>query len=221
MNSCLKNPTNLLLLIIIILLLLLLLLLLLVLLLLFLLLSGLMLFPGKNTTVVNINQLYQELYFYFFHFISNTFHIILAVPSKQVFRNVSIVSSMSNFSIHFSKCFVTVPNGPITTGITSTFLIFQIFQIPNFILEFTTICPFFFFFLFNSSVKRAYGIYQQAFLTFPIKTVISGSLRSSVLSVFIGTFSQILQSLDSKTFYGLCMYHFPALLNPYFSHSFK
>ena len=97
-----------------------------VLLLLFVLLSGLMLFPGKkNATIVDTNQLSQLLWlFLFFHFISNTFCIILAVPSKQGFCNASIVKSRSNFSIHFLKSFVTVPNVPITNAITFTFLTF-------------------------------------------------------------------------------------------------
>ena len=59
-----------------------------------------------------------------FHFMSNTFRIILAVPSKQGFCNISTVTSKSSFCIHFLNCFVTVPNAPITTGITS----FNIFQ---------------------------------------------------------------------------------------------
>ena len=94
---------------------------------------------------------------------------VKAIPSKQSFYNASIVKSKSNFSVHFPKCFVTVSNAPITTGITSTFLIFQIFAISyyyrynfylshfpnfcNFILQLTIICSFFFFLLFNASDK--------------------------------------------------------------------
>ena len=40
--------------------------------------------------------------------------------------------SKSNFSIHFSKCFVTVSNAPITTELTSVFFIFHIFAISYF-----------------------------------------------------------------------------------------
>ena len=97
------------------------------------LLSGLMLLPRKKCH----NSGHQSVAlgitaFLFFHFISNTFRVILTVPSKQGFCNDSIVKSKSNFSMHFSKCFVTVPNTPITFGITSTFLIFQIFAISYF-----------------------------------------------------------------------------------------
>ena len=35
------------------------------------------------------------------------------------------------------------------------------------------------------------------------------------------TSNKILQSSDFKTFSGLCMYHFSAILNPHFSHSFQ
>ena len=73
----------------------------------------------------------------------------------------------SNFCIHFSKCFVTVSNAPITTILTH-------------------ICR----------------------------------LCLRILSICIGKSHKILQSSDSKTFSGLCMYHFSALLNPNFSHSF-
>ena len=89
------------------------------------------------------------IFFIFSHFISNTFRIILSVPSKQGFCNASIVKSKSNFSIHFSKCFFTVPNAPITTGITLPFSFSKF-------LQFDAFC----FFLFNASVKWACGIYQ-------------------------------------------------------------
>ena len=91
-------------------------------------------FLVKNATIVDTNQLSWVLYllfFLFFNFISNTFCIIL-VPNNQGFSNASIVKSKFYFSIHFSECFVTVPNGPITTVIISTFLIFQIFAISYF-----------------------------------------------------------------------------------------
>ena len=67
-----------------------------------------------------------------FHFMSNTFRIILAVPSKQGFCNISTVISKSSFCIHFSNCFVTIPNAPITTGITSTSFILHILAISYF-----------------------------------------------------------------------------------------
>ena len=70
--------------------------------------------------------------FLFSHFISKIFRITLAVPITQGFCNASIVNSKSSFSTRFSKCFVTVPNAPINTGITSTFHIFQFFAILTF-----------------------------------------------------------------------------------------
>ena len=66
-----------------------------------------------------------------FHFMSNTFRIILAVPSKQGFCNISTVISKPS-CIHFSNCFVTVPNAPITTGITSTSFILHTLTISYF-----------------------------------------------------------------------------------------
>ena len=172
----------------------------------FFLLSGLMLFPGKNATIADTNQLsysctvafsfiYIYIYVYMFHFFNLLFSLF------QV-NKASIVKSKSNFSIHISKCFVTVPNAPITTGITSIFLILQILQV-------------------HASAHYnlyiwACGIYQYAFLTF-----ISGRLCSRVLSVCIGKSHKILQFSDSKTFSRLCIYHFSALLKPHFSHSFQ
>ena len=135
------------------------------------LLSGLMLFPGKKKWHNSGHQpvfLVLQLLFLFCHFISNTFCIILAVPSKQ---------------------------------------------------GFTIICAFFFFFLSNASVKWACGIYQQAFPTFLVNN--SCRLCSRVFSVCIGKFHKILQFSYSKTFFGLCIYHFSALLNPHFSQSFQ
>ena len=70
--------------------------------------------------------------FLFSHFISKTYRITLAIPIKQGFCNASILNSKSSFSTHFSKCFVTVPNAPVNTGITSTFHIFQFFAILTF-----------------------------------------------------------------------------------------
>ena len=67
-----------------------------------------------------------------FHFMSNTSRIILAVPCKQGFCNISTVISKSSFCIHFSNCFATVPNAPITTGITSTTFILHVLAISYF-----------------------------------------------------------------------------------------
>ena len=62
-------------------------------------------------------------------FIPSTFRIILAVPSKHGLCNISTVRSNPSCFNHLSMFFVTVPNAPITTGITSTFLIFHILAI--------------------------------------------------------------------------------------------
>ena len=56
-------------------------------------------FLGKKCRNSAPNQLLYVLQLFFFHFISNTFDIILAVPIKQVICNTSIVKSNSNFSI--------------------------------------------------------------------------------------------------------------------------
>ena len=64
------------------------------------------------------------------------------------------------------------------------------------------------------------GSISRHFLLLSI-TVISGQLHSRVLSVCTGKSHKIVQSSDSKTFPGLCMYHFSALLNSYFSHDFQ
>ena len=82
---------------------------------------------GLQPVVLGIVALYCYHYF-----ILNTFPIILATPSKEGFCNTSIAKPKSNFSIHFSKCFVTVLNAPIISGIASTFLIFQILEISKF-----------------------------------------------------------------------------------------
>ena len=58
-------------------------------------------------------------------------------------------------------------------------------------------------------------------LLFLSKTVISGRLCSRVLPVYIGKTHKTLWSSDSETFSGLCMYHFSALFNPHFSHSYQ
>ena len=52
-------------------------------------------------------------------------------------------------------------------------------------------------------------------------TVISGRLCSRLLAVCIGKSHKILQASDSKNFSGFYMYHFSALLNAHFSHSFQ
>ena len=65
------------------------------------------------------------------------------------------------------------------------------------------------------------GSISRHFLLFVSITVISGRLCLRVLSVYIGKTHKILQSSDSKTFSGLCLYHFSVLLNPHFSHSFQ
>ena len=124
-----------------------------------------------------------------FHFTSNTFRIILAVPSKQGFCNISTVISKSSFCIHFSNCFVTVPNAPITTGITSTSLIL------HFSSSFSSIR------VSNGHV----GSMRKHFLVFFSITVISGLLCSSVLSVCMGKSHEILHSSDSNTFSGFCV----------------
>ena len=157
---------------------------------------------------------------FFFHFISNIFRIILPVPNKQCFCNASIVKSKSNFSIHFSKCFVTASNAPITTGITSTFLIFSFSKY----LQFQTSAHYSLNFsssFFTMRVSNGHaGSISMHFLFFLSITVISGRLCSRALLVCIGKSHKILQFSDSKTFSGLCIYQFSALLNPYFSHSF-
>ena len=112
--------------------------------------------------------------FFFSHFISNTFRIILVVPSKQVFCNSPIVKSNFNFSVHFSKCFVTVPNVLITTGITSTILIFQILATSYFnSLLFVHFCSSF----LSMRVSNGHvGSISRHFLLFLSITVISGRL---------------------------------------------
>ena len=112
--------------------LLLLLLLSLLLLLLLLLLLGLMLFPGKKchngrNQLVVLGTVASFFFYFFPHFISKTFCIILTFPSKQGFCNASIVKAKSNCSIHFLKCVVTLCNVSITTGRTSTFLTLKFF----------------------------------------------------------------------------------------------
>ena len=75
-----------------------------------------MLFPGKKCRNSEHQRVVLGIAAFFYYFISNTFCITFAVPSKQAFFNASIFKSKSNFSNHFSKSFVTVPNAPITTG---------------------------------------------------------------------------------------------------------
>ena len=91
----------------------------------------------------------------------------------------------------------------------------------NLILELTLISAFFFFFLFNASVKWACGIFRYAFLTFLVSNSHIWSICSRVLSVRTGKSHKILQLSDSKSFSGLGIYHFSALLNPHFSDSFQ
>ena len=62
---------------------------------------------------------------------------------------------------------------------------------------------------------------SKHFFLFLSITVISGLLCSNVLSVCLEKLNKILQSPDSKTFSGLCMYHLSALLNLHFSHRFQ
>ena len=105
---------------------------LLLLLLLLLLLSGLMLFPGEKchngrNQLVVLGTVASFFFYFFPHFISKTFCIILTFPSKQGFCNASIVKAKSNCSIHFLKCVVTLCNVSITTGRTSTFLTLKFF----------------------------------------------------------------------------------------------
>ena len=152
------------------------------------------------------------------HFISNTFHIILAVPSKQSFCNASIVKSKFNFSIHFSKYLLLLLMP----------LLLQVQLLPSSFskfLQFHTsthynLRIFSSFFSVQVSNGNA-GSISRHFLLFLSITVISGRLCSRLLSVSIGKSHKILQSSDSKPFSGLSMYHFSALLNHHFSHSFQ
>ena len=118
-----------------------------------------------------------------FHFMSNTLQI-LAVPSKQGFCNISTVISKSSFCIHFSNCFVTVPNAPITTGITSTSFILH----SNFIFQVTVIAALFLFFLFNTSVKWACRVDEKAFLSLFLNY---SDIRSVVLQCLVGLYGEI------------------------------
>ena len=61
-----------------------------------------------------------------------------------------------------------------------------------------------------------WGSISRHFLLFFSITIISGQLCPRFLSVCMGKSHTILQSSDSKTFSGLCMYHFSALLNSHF-----
>ena len=134
-------------------------------------------FSGQQPVVLGVVAFFSD------HFISNTFRIIRAIPSKQGFCNASIVKSISNFSIHFSRCFVTVPNAPITTGITLLVYLFHFPNFCNFILQITIICAFFF--SMRVSKGRAGSINRHFLLFFSI-AVISGRLYSRVSSVCIG-----------------------------------
>ena len=117
-----------------------------------------------------------------FHFMSNTFRIILAVPSKQSFCNISTVISKSSFCIHFSNCFFTVPNAP-TTGITSTSFILHI--LVNFIFQVAVIVALFLFFLFNTSIKWACWVDEKAFLSLFLNY---SDIRSVVLQCLVGLY---------------------------------
>ena len=62
---------------------------------------------------------------------------------------------------------------------------------------------------------------SRHFLLFLSITVLSGRLCSRLLAACIGKSHKILQSSHSKNFSGFYMYHFSALLNAHFSHSFQ
>ena len=161
---------------------------------------------GLQPVVLGIVALYCYHYF-----ILNTFSIILTVPSKQGFCNALIVKPKSNFSIHFSKCFVTVLNSPLLPVQLLPFS-FQKFHT----LTHNNLCIFL---LLSFQCEYQIGMRDLLvciFLLF-LSTVISGQLFSRVLSVCIGKSHKILQFSDSKTFFGLCIYHFSTLLNPFFT----
>ena len=132
---------------------------------------------------------------------------------NQGFCDASIIKSKSNFSIHFLKCFFTVCSAPITTGIASTFLVFQILAISycsSLQLEhFSSFLS-----VWMSSGHG--GFNNRHFFLFLSIKVRSRWLCSKVLSVCIGKSHKIFLSSDSKTFSGLCMYHFSSLSNPHF-----
>ena len=179
-----------------------------------------MLFPGKKCRNSRHQRVVLGIAAFFYYFISNTFCITFAVPSKQAFFNASIFKSKSNFSNHFSKSFVTVPNAPITTGISHYYDLSHFANFCNFILQLTIICTFFFFFLFNASVKWACVIYHYAFVFFLVNNSFIWLIKfKGAVSLYRELHKhKILQFSDSKTFSGLCKYHFSALLKP---HSFQ
>ena len=112
-----------------------------------------------------------------FHFVPNTFLIILAVPSKQGFCNISTVISKSSFYIHFCSYFVTVPNAPITTGITSTSFISTFLQ---FHISSRSNCC--------TSVRWACWVDEKAFLSLFINY---SDIRSVVLQCLVGLHGEI------------------------------
>ena len=125
-------------------------------------------------------------------------------------------SSPSLIFLLISMCFVTVPNAPVTTGITFTFVIFQ-----SFAISYVNSVYFVHFSFLSMWVTNGHaGSVSRHFLLLSI-TAVSVQLCSRVLSVCIGKSHKIWQSSESKIFPGLCMYYLSALLNPNFSQGFQ
>ena len=179
-----------------------------------------MLFPGKKCHNSGHQPVASGIvaffyFLFFFHFISNTVRIILAVPSKKA--SVMLHSSSpSLISLSISQSALLLFLMPL--------LLLLVYLLPfpfSKFLQFHTsahynLCIFLLLF-FSMRVSNGHaGSISRHFLLFLSITVISGPLCSRVLSVCIGKSHKILHFSDSKTFSGFCMYHSSALLNPIF-----